>query len=131
MSKITNIITIVFITIGLLGVVITYLNAKMFNKLCETYKSNYGFLPSEKTTFDYFDFSIAYTKVISTSKIVYIYTPILFGRNRSWNKYDKTNWYEFINTYSISFKIGVLLEILLTFIGLFLIVWLVILKYFV
>jgi len=108
------VIFILFILAGLLNIIVTYFNKIRFTKLCNAYKSKYGFLPPERTTFNYFDFSIAYTKTIPTGKIAHVYFPIVFKKNYSWNKWGKYDWYDFVNNYSLSFKVWVMIEILLT-----------------
>lgn len=108
------VIFIAFILVGLLNIIVTYFNKFKFTKLCNSYEAKYGFLPPERTTFNHFDFSIAYTKKIPTGKVAYIYFPIIFKKNHSWNKWDKYDWYDFVNNYSLSFKVWVMIEIILT-----------------
>ena len=107
----------IFILMGAFNVAITYFNGKRFIKLCDSYKEKYGLMPVGRSSIEYFDFSFAYTKVISTEKIIYIYFPIIFSKNYSWNKRDESGWYDFINNYSSSFKKWVVVEVTLTTIG--------------
>jgi len=106
-----------FLITGILAILVTISNSKKFMKLCEAYKKKYDYIPASQSSFDYVDFNVANIKMISANKIIYVYFPIIFGRNYSWNKKDKSNWYDFINNYALSFKIRIFIEVALTVIG--------------
>lgn len=103
--------------LGIITIVLSYLNKKRFIKICVLYKKEFGSLPLSVQTFyesDIIGFSEGYA-----IKIQFIINPIIFGKK---SPHSKFNDVIFMKTLPADLKNWFIAEYLLSVLGLILLV---------
>ncbi len=97
------------IVIGVMGLVVTYFNAKRYKMICENYEKINKTIYPAAISFRYYNFSFSYIS-FPIEKLTYVYFPLLFSKRSSLNKKDIHKWYDFINSQDRKIKSWFYLE---------------------
>lgn len=77
---------LVGLTFGLASIIASVLNRKRFKEICVLYKEKYGNLPDAVFLFE--DVNTLYVKVAYSTKMDFIFTPLLWNRSSILTKND-------------------------------------------
>lgn len=85
-AKLTVFIGVVAFGFGIASIIASVLNRKRFKEICILYKEKYGSLPDAVVLFE--DVNTLYVKVAYSTKMDFIFTPLLWNRSSILTKND-------------------------------------------